>query len=561
MDGISPVAVARIEEPTTSEQSETMGEDVLRCDHFGGGSEFDEPTRLRYIRQRFPEAYKELDVLREFVVGRYVRAITRESVNSSKKYASDVYVYRDPEQHQRMLSRLSQYAISYPGKIILWTDEGDHLHVVHDCPHSNGQCRCFFRKHEDFRRDIRAPMRRLRYISEMDELDWTNVFLYFIMQKRESNSQVWIGGRIQRSPNRDEIVRWGDLQGKSREILERKNSRVRRDSEQEERYSEDGGEPLPPKLQKIGEEGCRDEESRILARRPGGKPLHVPRKTKFERISETVHTLLNEYFPLPASHLRDIIVYNKEAHQLFDPCAEKAYQASCDIFMRKFISLKLHDLKELYENALPVFYANNIDPYVYYHDKDTSLKFVADLLKFQYNDDTEKIQEFLTNVRDWFNLEGWERNNKMNALCIIGPPNSGKNYFWDMFCALAYNVGHIGRVNNKTNQFALQECYGRRLVVGNEISMEDGAKEDFKKLCEGTAFNIRVKYQGDKIFTRAPVLLVSNFELDICYDYHFKNVRLHTIRWNTCSMLKESNKKPYPLCIFDLFDMYNVSIK
>lgn len=559
MDGTTEVALGGIEDGGQGQQSTSMGEDLVRCEHFGGGSEFDGSTRLRYIRRLYPEAYKELEVLRELVVGRYVREITRQCISSTRKYSSEVYVYRDAEQHKRMLQRLSEYAICYPGKIILWTDEGDHLHVVHDCPHSNGQCRCFFRKHEDFRRDVRAPMRRLRWISEMDELDWTNVFLYFIVQKRESNSQVWIGGRLQRSPNRDEIVRWGDMQAKSREILAREDSRVRRDSESQERYSEDGGESISAEFQTHGKKRSCDEEV-IVSRRPGGKPLHVPKKTKFQRISETVHTLLNEYFALPANHIRDILVYSKEAELLFDPCAEKGYQAACDVFTRKFINLKLKDLQEIYTNALPVFYANNIDPWVYYHDRKTSLKYVMDLLKYQYNDDEEQIKKFLINVRDWFNLLGWEGNPKMNALCVIGPPNSGKNYFWDMFCALAYNVGHIGRVNNKTNQFALQECYGRRLVVGNEISMEEGAKEDFKKLCEGTAFNIRVKYQGDKIFTKAPVLLISNFELDICYDYHFKNVRLHTIRWNTCELLKESVKKPYPTCVFDLFEIYNIPL-
>lgn len=561
MDGTSEMALGRTEESGTGEQSSSMGEDLVRCDHFGGGSEFDTTPRLRHIRRRFPEAYKELDVLRELVVGRYVREITRQSINSTRKYTSEVYVYRDADQHKRMLSRLSEYAISYPGKIILWTDEGDHLHVVHDCPHSNGQCRCFFRKSEDFRRDVRAPMRRYRFVSEMDELDWTNVFLYFIMQKRESNSQVWIGGRLQRSPDRDEIIRWGDLQTKSREILDREASRVRRDSEQEERYSQDGGESISEEFQTLGKKRRLSEETGAISRRPGGKPLHVPKKSKFQRISETVHTLLNEYFALPATHIRDILVYQEEAQILFDPCCEKAFQAACDVFTRKFIKLKLADLEEIYSNALPVFYSNSVDPWTYYHDRTTSLKFVNDLLKFQFQDDEEKIKQFLINVREWFNLNGWDNNPKMNAVCVIGPPNSGKNYFWDMFCALAYNVGHIGRVNNKTNQFALQECYGRRMVVGNEVSMEDGAKEDFKKLCEGTAFNIRVKYQGDKIFTKAPVLLISNFELDICYDFHFKDVRLHTIRWSTCGLLKESTKKPYPTCVFDLFKLYNVSIK
>ncbi|GFR09522.1 non-capsid protein NS-1 [Trichonephila clavata] len=88
----------------------------------------------------------------------------------------------------------------------------------------------------------------------------------------------------------------------------------------------------------------------------------------------------------------------------------------------------------------------------------------------------------------------YKLNSKINTIAVIGPPNAGKNYFWDCLAAIALNVGHIGRVNNKTNQFALQEVIDKRLIIGNEINMEDGAKDDFKKLCEGKALNIRVKH-------------------------------------------------------------------
>ncbi|AGZ03694.1 NS1 [Solenopsis invicta densovirus] len=534
-------------------EPEEPGESVVRCEHFNGGSEFDNALRLRYIKRHLPEDYNKLEILRQGVVGRYVREITRQAFGNTRKYASDVYLTRDEEQRARMLRRLSEFSVSYPGKVLIWVDEGDHIHIVHDCPHSNGQCRCHFKRTEDFRRDLRTPMRRYRYITEMDELDWTNVILYFVMQKRESNSQVWIGGRLQRSPDSNESLRWEDLQRESRSILARENQGNGRDLQLEERYSEDSRGSIHSGTSSSRQKRSYDEDDR-------GKRELPKKRSKFERISSAVHTLLNKYFVLPSNHIRDIMLGDSQYNFLFDPSNDKAYMASCEIFQKKFIPLKLKDLRDIFEGSTPVFYANNIDPNLYYHDRETSFKFVDDLLRFQYNDSEENIVELLTNVRDWFNLDGWNKNPKMNALCVIGPPNSGKNYFWDMFCSVAYNVGHIGRVNNKTNQFALQECYGRRLVVGNEVSMEDGAKEDFKKLCEGTAFNIRVKYQGDKIFTKAPVLLISNFELDICYDTHFKNVRLHTIRWVKCPLLKDSNKKPYPLCIFDLFNKYNIEL-
>lgn len=541
------------------EQSSELGDNMAHCEHFIGGSETDDyACRLRHISRKHPEAYKELEILRNQVVGRYVREIYRQSFGSTRKYLSDVIIFRDAEHRNKCLDRINSAACGYPGKILLWTDEGDHLHIVHDCPFSNGQCRCYFKRGEEFRRDVRAPIRRPRYISEMDELDWSNVFLYFILSKRESNSQVWIGGRLQRSPDRDEIIRWRDLQNKSREILDGEDTGVRHHGGQEERHSEDGGESLHSEPQETRKKRSRTEIAGASTSR--GSAVPAGKQTKFQRISKTVHALLNEYFILPAINMRDVLVYDDCTTILFDPSNEKCYQAACDVFNKKFIGLKLKDLCEIYTNALPVFYANNKDPFTYYHSMEDSLKYITDLLNFQFDNNEEHIAEFLTNIRDWFDLKGWECNNKINAICIIGTHNAGKNYFFDMLAAIAYNVGHIGRVNNKTNQFALQECYGRRFIMGNELNMEDGAKEDFKKICEGTACNIRVKYQADKIFTRAPVCLISNKTPDICHDIHFKDVRLVTLRWRQCELLKDSNKKPYPLCLFRLFEIYNVAI-
>lgn len=549
MDEYIPADVDAIATGEQSKQLEQLEPTVEPCVHFNGGSEFDGPTRLRYLKKRFPEAYKELDDLREEVVGSYVRGVTREGFKSTKKYNSEVFIYRDDKQRVRMLDRLRDNALGYPGRLLLWVDEGDHIHVVHDCPYSNGQCRCYFGKNEDFRRSVRNPLRRLRYLSEMDTIDWSNVFLYFVLSKWKNNPQVWIGGRLQGLPSGDKIVRWQRLQRKSREILDREKEGVRYYDSSEDGSNEDDRQSISTRLQEVG-------KKRSIAEKGGLRH----KRTKFERISETVQTLLNDYFCIPANHIKDILINDDRAHALYDPSNEKCYAAACDLFTKRFNKFKLNDFAKLYQDKEPVFYSNSINPFEYYHDIETSVKYINDLLVYQFGDNPETIAEFLFNVKSWFDGDGWYGNPKLNCICIVGAPNSGKNYFWDMLAALAYNVGHIGRVNNKTNQFALQECYGRRMVMGNEISMEEGAKEDFKKLCEGTAFNIRVKYQGDKIFTKAPVCLISNFMLDICSDPHFKNVRLHTLRWLPFDYLKHSKKKPYPLCIFDLFDKYKVQL-
>ena len=543
------------QQPT--ESSSARASNVLEtvndeCPHFSGGSEFDLPIRLRYIQRKYAEDYKIMDDELQEVVGRYTRAIARQSFQTTRRYLSEVVLIRDVRQRDRLIEWFTKCGPDYPGGLFIWVDEGDHIHTIHDCPFSGGTCRCRFTKTQDFRRPVREPMRRLRFIRELDEIDWQNVFLYFIVQKRESRSQVWVGGRIQGFPSDGEIIRWGNVQALSRSILARENEGTGHNSERE----------LPD----------NEENRKRLSRSTGGPP---EKRGKFERITKTIQILLDKYACIPPTELKDLIPSDNPDYRLefHDPKNTKMYEAACHLAMLNVNRKTLLDFKNYYEGKLPIFYANSINPFNYYHDRETSADYLNELLKFQCNGDEDKVRELLGNIKTWFNRLGWsvatitedgvkqyELNPKINAIAIIGPPNSGKNYFWDAIAAIAMNVGHIGRVNNKTNQFALQDCYNRRLVMGNEISMEEGAKEDFKKFCEGTAFNIRVKYQGDKIFKRTPACLISNFDLDICGDPHFRNVRLHTMRWKSAPLLASSKKKPYPLSIFDLYELYNVSL-
>lgn len=526
-----------------------LGNTPGECEHFSGGSEFNEPLRLRRIKERYPEDYKELKNQLAPVVGHYVGTVSRQKFETSKKYISQVLPVRDDFHRKRVIRRLRGELIGYPGKLFIWVDEGDHIHLIHDCPYSNGTCRCRILKGEDFRFPVRSPMRRLRSMQELDEIDWTNVFLYFILSKWPRQSQVWIGGRLQRETDYDQVVRWRGVQAKSREILAREDEGIGHHGGSEEPSVQDRGEPV-----RSGPSGTREKRSA-----EGGSGL--PRKRgKFERISETVSTLLKKTFCIPAIHIRDVYAHDPVSDCLYDPTAQKFIEAACTLFTQRVNHLSFKEFKDMYDQGEPIFYANNKNPWEYYHDREYSKDIIKRLLQYQYSDDEEEIKRFLVNIRDWFNKKGWEGNIKCNALCVIGPPNSGKNYFFDMLGALAFNVGHIGRVNNKTNNFALQECYGKRMVIGNEISMEEGAFEDFKKLCEGTAFNIRVKFQGDKIFTKAPVLLISNQMLQITNHPHFENVRSKTIRWKNAPILVESKLKPYPLALYDVYSEYDIEI-
>lgn len=539
-----------VEAPTggQAEQSEELESIDQQCLHFVGGSEFDEPLRLRKIKELSREDYNELEGELQGVVGRYLRAIGRQKFEATKKYISNVILIRDDQHRGRVLDRFREGPLRYPGKLFIWVNEGDHIHVIHDCPQSNGTCRCKILQGDDFRGPVRSTLRRKRFIDELDEIDWINVLLYFIVSKWSCHPKIWIGGRLQGSPSSDEIIRWKHLQTKSRQILARQDQGNGRNSSGEFPVSEDSRESF-----QSGTGSSRQKRSATGEDRPG-------KKTKYERILSTVHTILELHHPVPPTHMMDLIATNPRYAFMFDPSNQKCIERSIYHICKLYNTYTLAMFRDLYEGQCPVFYSANINPFEYYHDRATSFEFVEKLLLHQFNYDEEELKRFLTNIPPWFNKQGWEGNIKCNALAIIGPHNCGKNYFWDIIAAIAFNTGHIGRVNNRTNTFALQDIPSRRCVIGNEVSMEEGAKEDFKKMCEGAAFNVKVKHVSDAIFTKCPVILISNVPMDICYDPIFKDVRLKTFFWTPCEDLKDSNKKPYPMCLFDLFDKYNVSI-
>lgn len=550
-DAISTSSPALVVNSGSGEMPVTcqLGNNTERCDHYYGGAGYSDPLRLRYIAKKYPESYTELENLLQGLVGVQVSGLARQSFSPTRRYLSNIVLVRDNDHHARIIRILRDQVINFPGKFFIWTDEGDHIHIVHDCAYPGGQCRCRIMQNQDIRGSLQKPLRRVKYVSELDAIDWANVLIYFGVSKWPCPQQVWIGGRLQRLADYDQSVRWKEMQGRSREILEREDARAGRNGEGDESHGQGDRESLRAHSTDNGvQKRSLEEESTI------------PKKTKFARIEQSVRSLLSRYYPLPANHIKHILVLDAKNNYLYDPTIEKYYMNACDLFTHIHNKYSFFDFYSLYSNSTPVFYANDVDPFNYYHDMETSTKFVDRLLRYQFEDDEEKIQYFLVNLRDWFNRLGWDGNSKMNTLMIEGPPNCGKNYFFDMIAAIAYNVGHIGRVCNKTNNFPFQDCVNRRLCIGNEMSVEDSAIEDMKKLCEGIAFNIRVKYQGDKIFTKAPVIVITNNYIDFMHQSAFLGVRVKKYIWNVASFLKESDKKPYPLCLFELYKNYNISL-
>ena len=67
--------------------------------------------------------------------------VTGQSIKPSSAYISDVIILRDIQLRDQCLDVLREYGRSRRNGLFGFSEEGDHIHVIHDCSYTNRSCR------------------------------------------------------------------------------------------------------------------------------------------------------------------------------------------------------------------------------------------------------------------------------------------------------------------------------------------------------------------------------------------------------------------------------------
>lgn len=457
----------------------------------------------------------------------------------TRKYVADVLLTRDDECNDGAIGQLSKYVSDRKSGFLGYVDDGDHIHIIHDCSYSQRTCRCRFREVLSQFGVFKRNERFVRSLTDIEESDWRRILLYYFLSKRG----------IKQLSNQGVPIRF-DLDSKSvqdRESLREWAEEFRR--EQTLRTFSISGVKQPRNKRSIGETDFGSEEG-LHGEESNGKEFHG-KKSKRVPVWDTVRTkvsaLLAKWHPAPLQAIKSVEEF-KQSSLLTNPKNDSYVNKAITLYSDALIDYSLRDYYELLKQCEnPIFFKG-----VEYGTEEDSLDILTQLMKHQFDDDEGKIQEFLQTLVDVLD----KRIPKKNCIAIKSPPSAGKNFFFDMICAIFVNYGQLGRAN-KQNLFAFQEAPNKRVLIWNEPNYEMAMTDTIKMMMAGDPYNVRVKHSADQPVPKTPVIVMTNEMVPFLYDTAFKD-RIAKYEWSAAPFLKNINYKPCPIAFFSLLNKYNI---
>nr|AQN78648.1 putative protein 3 [Viltain virus] len=457
----------------------------------------------------------------------------------TRKYVADVLLTRNDECNDGALGQLLKYVSERKSGFLGYVDDGDHIHIIHDCSYSQRTCRCRFKEVLQQFGVFKSNERFVRSLADIEAADWRRILVYYFLSKRGikqlSNQGIPIRLHLdsQSVQDRESVREW------SQEF--RREQALRTVSVSGTKQSR--GKRSAGEADTASEKGLYDEGT-------GGEAFHGKKSKRvpvWDSIRLQVAVLLQKWHPAPLQAIRSVEEF-KQSSLLTNPKNDSYVNKAIQLYSDGFVDLSVRDFYELLQRSeKPIFYKG-----VVYGSEEESLDILCKLMKHQFDDDEGRIQEFLQTLVDVLD----KKIPKKNCIAIKSPPSAGKNFFFDMLCAIFVNYGQLGRAN-KQNLFAFQEAPNKRLLIWNEPNYESAMTDTIKMMMAGDPYNVRVKHSADQPVAKTPVIVMTNEMVPFLYDLAFKD-RVAKYEWSAAGFLKNIHYKPCPIAFFNLLIKYNI---
>ena len=412
--------------------------------------------------------------------------------------------------------------------------ETGHAHVYHCCRPHNNHCRCRF--FEGFRRKSRRG-RRLTYGCEVERHQIWNWLQYFTRSPRR-----FVCLQIGKNSYTQEANQIRNIRGPA-SILP---SGFEESMEAGEFpwYDATGR----PKDQRRCE-GSLDErdQSNATSSTAGSQEVSlgrfVPNRQLQNRIKNhnRLVSAIEQFLCVPLYSTCELEDWVNDENLNFFNKSDPDYKRAINTVCSKIVMLNIDGLWNLSTSTSTrkYWYSRHPD---YYMDLDSSYVLVTKLLHHQYGRHQKDFLKRLLDITE-------KRIPKKNCMNIVGPPNSGKSWFFDMVCAYHVNVGHVANFV-RSEAFPLNDCVNRRILLWNEPSIAPSCEETVKMLAGGDPCPANIKYQGHSVIPRTPLLVTSNNKT--CLNTPDFESRVYNEEWKCAPFLKNVKKYPHPLTYYKL---------
>lgn len=410
-----------------------------------------------------------------------------------------------------------------------------HLHVVHDCRWAQSACRCSWSK--SFRRMVgfRRKARRLRHLQDQD---LRAIAQYVVAQPR-------IGLLI-------------EIQGEPREIL-REARGIRLEPGQGQ--SGDGLVEVcgMQGLCHGGRQGTGDGGGESTAQPPKTTARDAGRRRGGGRQASIVG-LMEQCIISPPENVVHIDRYINNDELVYFRHNTPFISNTINRYKRKINELTVEELFQFHQNKDHYYESLTIKSMLeYYLDIDESIKAIVRLLIHQFSN-VITMRNFLKTLYHFINKS--LDDNKVNTIHVCGPPNSGKNFFFDSLCCFCINYGKIENPC-RSNSFPFMNGVNRRINKWNEAKIDPAFFENVLDLMQGNVIYANVKYEAYTPITKTPLIVLSNHNVFPAEDrFNCRHIRYE---WVQAPLLLDYNKKPFPLAIGSLIlwamgsDLVNVN--
>lgn len=419
--------------------------------------------------------------------------------------------------------------------------ETGHIHLYHACNYNQSRCQCAF---------VRAipqyiKRRRSRDHSLLNSLKndyWTNWLKYFLQEPREI-----LLFQIGRVSYRSQIHRLKNLRQSSIDARDQTDGTVEdcffpREiiNRSKRQFSQDNGE-------NSASSQCTESTYDGRYTDLSGLGL-IPRRALKNKVTDHDNLLRNLRIILcvPIESTCQTSLWTTNPILRYYNNSDTDYKRACSSFNREIQYLDFHQLHQIHMQTKGCYFARTEN---HYYEPEESASYLEKLLFHQYSD-LENVTAFLNRL--WSICE--KKIPKKNAMFVVGAASAGKTWFFDAITAYYLSIGHVKNFVRGQN-FPLNDCVCRRILMWNEPSIMGSAYDSVKMLCAGDPCPGAVKYEGDGKIMRTPLIFTSNKNIFPQSDIWTSRIYFEP-KWRAAPFLQSLTKYPHPLSWAILVNKY-----